>query len=130
MKNIIKKTIPTILIGFAIWLNFIAVKSLFKDYDVINCGTVTSGIPKDRIGKYNVQREFYLGVQFDNGTFKALEVSPTTYLSKKEGDKVCFTDSTKPAWYIMLYTFLVCEAIFLLGWFFKWVYDIDLDKLL
>lgn len=101
MKKIAQKVV--IILGILLFLcwSYTARYSNFWDSrkTELNCGTVVNVLPGARETKHRLVDELYLGVKFDNGVFKAVEVSPTTYMSKTIGDRVCFEISLSPRQY-------------------------------
>lgn len=96
MKKILKITVITIGVLLLLWWgSFTRYSTLFNSgITSSDCGTVVSVMPGSKETKHRLVDELYLGVDFDNGTFKAINVSPTTYMSKSIGDKVCFESTT------------------------------------
>ena len=98
MKKIAQKVV--IIIGILLFLcwGYTVRYSTFLDKSKteLNCGTVVNVLLGARETNHRLVDELYLGVKFDNGVFKAVEVSPTTYMSKTIGDKVCFEISLSP----------------------------------
>lgn len=98
MKQIAQKVV--IVIGILLFLCW-GYTARYSDFwnlrkTELNCGTVVNVLPGARETKHRLVDELYLGVKFDNGVFKAVEVSPTTYMSKTIGDRVCFEISLSP----------------------------------
>ena len=51
------------------------------------------GVVREKIivpGGHKQRGDLYLGVDFENSGFKAMKVSPETYMSYQPGNKVCF----------------------------------------
>lgn len=136
VQLICKICIFVVLIVIGIYMNYKGYVLFNKTttYE-LNCGTVTNGIEKNRTHKSQVYRDLYIGVQFDNGTFRAVEVSPTTYMNKKVGDRVCFRErlqapddgTFKESWGILGMFLIVVEICMIVFFFVRWVFNVKND---
>lgn len=94
MKNVLRKVLIGIAILFFIVWSYLSFTHLpWEDNKTITrCGTVEQVMNGERAGKYHMITELYLGVRFKSGEFEAVNVDPTTYMQKKVGDRVCFSE--------------------------------------
>lgn len=134
IRQLFKVLVIMVLIALGLFLNYSGYKMISSSttYET-KCGVVTAGLEKNRTYKSQVHRDLYMGVQFDNGTFQAMDVSPTTYMSKKVGDRVCFDSKVESneSVYVIGAGALGCvviflEVCFLLIWFLSWVFKFKL----
>lgn len=135
MKEILKYITIGLLGLILISLNYYGGKFIYKEFIKeeklnIKCGTVVNGMDKTRKYKSNIYNDLYLGVKYDDGVFEALEVSPTLYMSKTIGDRVCFerNDDFCGNPFIDLLGFLgfaiiIIEILMGLILFLTWVFD-------
>lgn len=138
IRNFCKYLIYGFLIVLTLSLNYYGGKFLIyinSNNTETKCGVVTSGFEKNRNYKSQTYRDLYMGVKYDDGTFEALEVSPTTYLSKTVGDRVCFETKTKyeKNWLeeglsIFGMGLVVMEVFALLILFIRWAFNIQDDE--
>ncbi len=56
----------------------------------LDCGIVESKSSDEVSIKHGVRTELYLNIRFEKTGFKSIGCSPTTYFSKKVGERVCF----------------------------------------
>ena len=99
VKYVLRTVVIGIIVILGVYLKIKGVQFIMQESSTkttTNCGIVTSVLPGQRQAKYNLVDELYLGVKFDSGRFEAIEVSPTTFMNKKIGDRVCFTEEIKP----------------------------------
>ena len=99
VKYVLRHVVLAILVILGLYLNIKGFEFIFKETKsktVTSCGVVVSTLPGQRETKHRLVDELYLGVKFDSGKFEAVEVSPTTFLNKNIGDKVCFDNVIKP----------------------------------
>jgi hypothetical protein len=89
----IKKTIRTMVLVFVTtYLGYCVFHFLSNDVHptYVDCGKVISKSADEIVIKYGTKSELYLNIQFDKTGFKSIECDPTTYFSKKVGERVCF----------------------------------------
>ena len=99
LKNIVRILLLTPLAMYLLYCCFHFI--LFENRpQYLDCGTVVSRSNDEVAIKHGTQTNLYLNVQFENSGFRSIECSPTTYFSKKVGDKVCFKlDKPVSEWY-------------------------------
>ena len=92
MKKLAQKIVIILGILLVVFWGYLSIKEPFwKDREITKCGTIQNTLAGDRPAKYHLVNELYLGIKFDSGEFEAVNVSPSTYMQKKPGDRVCFT---------------------------------------
>lgn len=95
VKYVLRHVVLALLVILGVYLNVKGFEFIFRETEsktATSCGVVVSTLPGQRETKHRLVDELYLGVKFDSGKFEAVEVSPTTFLNKNIGDKVCFDD--------------------------------------
>lgn len=56
----------------------------------LDCGTIVSKSSDEVVIKYGVRTDLYLNIEFEKSGFKSINCEPTTYFSKKVGEKEWF----------------------------------------
>lgn len=101
LKNILR---TIVLLPLSVYLVYCAFHFITTEINptYLDCGKVVSKSNDEIPIKYGTRTELYLNVKFNVTGFRSIEVSPTTYFSKKVGDKVCFKLEQKTSdWYII-----------------------------
>lgn len=119
--NNMRKTAQKIVIGLGIlivvfWGYLSIAKPFWNEPEITKCGTVQNTLATEKPVKSHLYNELYLGIKFDSGEFEAVNVSPTTYMQKKPGDRVCFTNedtSYMPYWMSSFMFFVSLAVVFL-----------------
>lgn len=92
MRKTAQKIVIVLGILLGVFWTYLSIAKPFWNEPVITkCGIVQNTLATERPAKYHLVNELYLGIKFDSGQFEAVNVSPSTYMQKKPGDRVCFT---------------------------------------
>ena len=102
-KNVVRMVVLVPLSFFLIFCSyiFLAKQDMLK---YVDCGTVVSKSNDEVAIKHGSQTLLYLNVQFEKAGFKSIGCSPTTYFSRKVGDRVCFELENKSATVYRIYS--------------------------
>ncbi len=133
MKQIIKYLLLLIILSIPSYCIYrYEVDKPFTKY--MYFGTILKHSSDEVSIKHGTRTELYLLIRFDSLYItKAIEVSPTTYLDNKDGDKVCFSlqkqtlypkSHTGYAFFGMILEIIIGSIIIILLLYFliKWIF--------
>jgi len=124
-RNIVRTIVFTPVAMYLIFCMYLFICEMIESKTMyVDCGKIVSKSSVDNPIKRGMVTTLYLNIQYDIRGFYSTPVEPTTYFSKKIGDRCCFELQKKdiPFWYklsipigMTSFTILIVILVVLLG---------------